>query len=65
MSRAVSSFLLLAAIGSWGAGTAPTPASGANRAALAALMNDATGTLQDGLKASELEGTPLSAKFEI
>ena len=65
MSRAVSSLLLLAAVGSWGAGTAPTRAAGANRAALAAVMNDATGTLQDGLKASEREGTPLSAKFEI
>ena len=65
MSKAVSSLSLLAAIGSWGAGTAPTRAAGANRAALAAVMNDATGTLQDGLKASEREGTPLSAKFEI
>ena len=65
MSRAVSSLLLLAAVASWGAGTAPTRAAGASRAALAAVMNDATGTLQDGLKASEREGTPLSAKFEI
>ena len=65
MSRAVSSLSLLAAVGSWGAGTAPTRAAGAIRAALAALMNDATGTLQDGLKASAREGTPLSAKFEI
>src|SRR5215472_2281852 len=65
MSKAVSSLSLLAAVGSWGAGTAPTRAAGAIRAALAALMNDATGTLQDGLKASAREGTPLSAKFEI
>jgi hypothetical protein len=65
MSRAVSSLSLLAAVGSWGAETAPTLATGANKAAVAAVMNDATLTLQDGLKASEREGTPLSAKFEI
>ena len=28
-------------------------------------MKDATATLQGGLKASEREGTPISAKFEI
>src|SRR5260370_6830891 len=33
--------------------------------ALAAAMKDATGTLQGGMKASEREGTPISAKFEI
>jgi len=47
-------------------GAAPTP-SGAEEdsAALAAAMKDATVTLQAGLKASEREGTPISAKFEI
>jgi len=47
-------------------GAAPTP-SGAEEdsAALAAAMKDATITLQTGLKASEREGTPISAKFEI
>jgi hypothetical protein len=34
-------------------------------AALAAALKDATATLQGGLKASEREGTPISAKFEI
>jgi hypothetical protein len=57
--------LLLAAIGSWGVGTIPALAAGGNRAALAAVLNDATATLQDGLKASEFEGTAISAKFEI
>jgi hypothetical protein len=34
-------------------------------AALAAAMKDARATLQDGLKSSEPQGTPISAKFEI
>jgi hypothetical protein len=55
---------IIAAIGLWGAETAP--ARGAeDTAALAAAMKDATATLQGGLKASEREGTPISAKFEI
>jgi hypothetical protein len=62
MSRAASLVLLIAAIGSWGA--APACAAG-DKEALAAAVNDATATLQDGLKASEREGTPISAKFEI
>jgi hypothetical protein len=33
--------------------------------ALAAAMKGATATLQGGLKASEPQGTPISAKFEI
>ena len=33
--------------------------------ALAAALKDATATLQGGLKASERERTPISAKFEI
>jgi hypothetical protein len=35
------------------------------RAALAKHMTDAKMTLEDGLKASEREGKPISAKFEI
>jgi hypothetical protein len=65
MSRAVSLVLLLAAICFCGAGTAPAWAIGGEPKALAAAMNAATATLQDGLEASEREGTPLSAKFEI
>jgi hypothetical protein len=55
--------LLIAAIGFSSAGAAR--AEGGDSAALAAALKDATATLQDGLKASEREGTPISAKFEI
>ena len=65
MSRAVLSVLLLAAIGFCGATTAPSWAAGGDPAALAAAVSAAKATLQDGLKASESEGTPISAKFEI
>ena len=65
MSRALHSMLLLAAIGIWSAERAPALAEGGDPAALAAAMKDATATLQGGLKASEREGTPISAKFEI
>ena len=34
-------------------------------AALAAALKDAKVTLEEGLKASEREGTPISAKFEV
>jgi hypothetical protein len=34
-------------------------------AALAAALKDTKVTLEDGLKASEREGTPISAKFEV
>jgi hypothetical protein len=62
--RSVSSALLLAAIGFCGTATAPAWATG-DPAALAVAMNAAKATLQDGLKSSEREGTPISAKFEI
>ncbi len=61
MSRAVRLALCVAAIGLW---NTPAWAAG-DQAALAAAMKDATATLQGGLKASEREGTPISAKFEI
>ena len=44
---------------------APVVAEQANPAALAAAMQDAKATLEAGLKASEREGKPISAKFEI
>jgi hypothetical protein len=47
------------------AGTAPARAEGGDPAALAAALKDTAATLQGGLKASEREGTPISAKFEI
>src|SRR6266481_9051587 len=61
MSRAVRLALCVAAIGLW---NTPAWAAG-DQAALAAAMKDATATLQGGLKASEPQGTPISAKFEI
>jgi len=45
--------------------SAPVTLVRAEDAALAAALKDTTVTLQGGLKASEREGTPISAKFEI
>jgi hypothetical protein len=64
-SRAVQLVLLIAAIGFWSADSPSAWAEGGDTAALAAALKDATATLQGGLKASEREGTPISAKFEI
>jgi len=64
-SRAVRWALLFAAIGFCSVGAPPASAEGSDPAALAAAVNDATATLQGGLKTSEREGTPISAKFEI
>ena len=64
-SRAVPFTLLVAAIGFLGAAIVPAWAEGGDEAALAAAMKNASATLQGGLKASEAQGTPISAKFEI
>jgi hypothetical protein len=64
-SRAVLFLLLVAAIGFLGAPIVPAWAEDADTAALAAAMKNASATLQGGLKASEAQGTPISAKFEI
>ena len=64
-SRAVQLVSLIAAIGLWSAAAVPAWAEGSGSAALAAAMKNATATLQGGLKASEAQGTPISAKFEI
>jgi hypothetical protein len=64
-SRAVLFTVLVAAIGFLGATIVPAWAEGGDEAALAAAMKNATATLQGGLKASEAQGTPISAKFEI
>jgi hypothetical protein len=63
-SRAVQWISIVAAIGFWSTTAIPARAEG-DPAALAAAMKDATSTLKGGLKASEREGTPISAKFEI
>jgi hypothetical protein len=65
MSRAVTLISLIAAIGLWIAAAVPARAEGGDSAALAAAMKNASATLQGGLRASEREGTPISAKFEI
>jgi len=64
-ARAVPFTLLVAAIGCLGAAVVPVWAEAADPAALAAAMKNASATLQGGLKASEAQGTPISAKFEI
>ena len=64
-SRAVRFTLLVATIGFLGAAIVPASAEGGDEAALAAAMKNASATLQSGLKASEAQGTPISAKFEI
>jgi hypothetical protein len=56
---------LVAAIGFLGPAIVPAWAEEADSAALAAAMQNASATLQGGLKASEAQGTPISAKFEI
>jgi hypothetical protein len=63
-SRAIP-LLLVATIGLWSAVGAIARAEEGNPAALAAAMKNATATLQGGLRASEAQGTPISAKFEI
>ena len=64
-SRAVPFIVLVATIGLWSAIGATARAEEGNPAALAAAMKNATATLQGGLRASETQGTPISAKFEI
>ena len=63
--QTLRSTLLIVAISLSGGLFAPAWAEGDDPAALAAAMKDATATLQGGLKASEPQGTPISAKFEI
>ena len=57
--------LVLAAVGLFSAPVALVRAEDTDPAALAKALNDTTVTLQDGLKASEREGKPISGKFEI
>ena len=60
-SKAIQLAALIAAIGLW---MTPARAEG-DPAALAAALKNTSATLQGGLKASEAQGTPISAKFEI
>jgi uncharacterized membrane protein YkoI len=63
-SRTIRVLSIIAAIGFCAIEAVPAWAED-DIAALAAAMKDATATLQGGLKASEREGTPISAKFEL
>jgi len=63
-SRAVQLAVLIAAIGLWTIEGVPARAEG-DPAALAGALKNVSATLQGGLKASEAQGTPISAKFEI
>ena len=64
-SGALRLMLLVAAINLWSGVGATARAEEGNPAALAAAMKSASATLQSGLRASEAQGTPISAKFEI
>ena len=64
-SRAVPFKLVVAAIGLLGAAIVTALAEEGDSRALAGAMKNATATLQGGLRASEAQGTPISAKFEI
>ncbi len=63
--KAVRLTVLLAVIGLFTAPSAFVLAEDADPAALAKSLKDVTVTLQDGLKASERDGKPISGKFEI
>src|SRR5205823_2189537 len=64
-SKTVRLLSLIAAVGFWSAALAPAWAEADDPKALAAALKEATATLKGGLKASEPQGTPISAKFEI
>jgi hypothetical protein len=65
MARALRLIVLVAAVGLLGIGTVPARAEDEDAAAMAAALKEAKLTLQDGLKAGEREGQPISAQFEI
>ena len=64
-SRAVRLLSVVAAISFWSGAATLARAEESDSAALAAAMKSATATLQGGLRVSEAQGTPISAKFEI
>jgi hypothetical protein len=64
-SKALRLTVFLGAVGLFTAPAAFVRAEDTDPAALAKALKDTTVTLQDGLKASEREGKPLSGKFEI
>src|ERR1700680_3622478 len=60
-----SLLLIVAAFSLLGAGAGGLRAEEGDPAALAAALKNTKVTLQQGLKASERQGKPISAKFEI
>jgi len=64
-SKALRLTVFLAAVGLFTAPAAFVRGEDTDPAALAKALKDTTVTLQDGLKASEREGKPISGKFEI
>ena len=65
MARRAFRLLVLTVAGLLGVGQAPSSAQDDEIAALAAALKDVNFTLQDGLRAGEREGQPISAQFEI
>ena len=64
--KKIPSTLLLIAVSVAGAGLlSPLRSEEQDQAALARALQPAKATLQAGLKTSEREGKPISAKFEI
>jgi hypothetical protein len=65
MSRSLKLVVLVAAVGLSGPGALPAWGEDDDAAVLATALKDTKYTLQDGLKAGEREGQPISAQFEI
>src|SRR3954451_13513289 len=65
LSRALRLLVLFVAANLASAGPGPAWAQDDELEAMATALKDTTFTLQDGLKAGEREGQPISAQFEI
>ncbi len=65
MSRSLKLVVLVAAVGLLAPGALPAWGEDDDAAVLATALKDTKYTLQDGLKAGEREGQPISAQFEI
>src|ERR1700760_749675 len=65
LSRALRLLVLVGAAGLSSAGAGPLWAQDDELEAMAAALKGTTFTLQDGLKAGEREGQPISAQFEM
>jgi hypothetical protein len=65
LSRALRLLVLVASAGLSSAGAGLAWAQDDELEAMATALKDTTFTLQDGLKAGEREGQPISAQFEI